>query len=527
MTSAALTGTATVVRLILRLDRIRLPIWIGALVGLVAWSAQAIIGIFSEAELIAYALTVESNAAIVALSGPPQGLTTFGGRTAFEIWPLLPFVALFGLFTVTRHTRREEEAGRTELLRATVLGSLAQPAAAFLVAVAGSVLLGALAAVALAVQGLPAGGSWTMGAALASVSIVFAGVGLVTAQVTEHARTASGMGVAVVGATYVLRAVGDIGSGALSWLSPFGWAQALRPFAGERPLVLAVPLVATVALVAVAVVLAGRRDVGAGLMRPRPGPPEASSALASPIGLAWRLQRGSVLAWTVGTALLGGVMASVADSADDIVGDNEEIRDFLASVSDAPLSDVFLATILLYVALLAAGHGVQSVLRARVEETTGRTEAVLATGVDRRTWLGAQLAVGLGGALLVLVVAAAAMGAVHGLVVGDLGQLLRLAGAGLGLLPAVGVAVAAPVALFGLRSSWAVGGWAVLVVSTLVGMFGDALDLPHPVRLLSPFHHLAAAPAEPMIAAPMVLLTLITGALLAVGVAGFARRDIG
>ena len=50
-------------------------------------------------------------------------------------------------------------------------------------------------------------------------------------------RVAIGLGVLAVAAAYLLRAVGDLvdgNPGWLSWLSPIGWSQQIRPFAGDR-----------------------------------------------------------------------------------------------------------------------------------------------------------------------------------------------------------------------------------------------------------------------------------------------------
>ena len=55
----------------------------------------------------------------------------------------------------------------------------------------------------------------------------------VAAQITENTRVVYAIGGLVLGAAFVLRAVGDIGDGTISWLSPIGWAQKTRPFAGD------------------------------------------------------------------------------------------------------------------------------------------------------------------------------------------------------------------------------------------------------------------------------------------------------
>ena len=47
--------------------------------------------------------------------------------------------------------------------------------------------------------------------------------------------------------------------------------------------------------VATAYAVFGRRDFAAGLLADRPGPERAGPALRGSLGLAWRLQRGSVI----------------------------------------------------------------------------------------------------------------------------------------------------------------------------------------------------------------------------------------
>ena len=64
---------------------------------------------------------------------------------------------------------------------------------------------------------LAAEGSVVYGAAMGGFGLLFAGVTAVTAQITEHNRTALGTAGAVLGASYVIRAIGDIGDGTLSW----------------------------------------------------------------------------------------------------------------------------------------------------------------------------------------------------------------------------------------------------------------------------------------------------------------------
>src|SRR5581483_10423683 len=105
-------------------------------------------------------------------------------------------------------------------------------------------------------------GSLSFGASFLAIGLVFSALALVTAQVSENSRVASGLAGIVLGYAFAMRAAGDIGDGRLSWLSPIGWSQKPRPYADERWWPFAVPLAVTVVLLVVARALTARRDWG-------------------------------------------------------------------------------------------------------------------------------------------------------------------------------------------------------------------------------------------------------------------------
>lgn len=116
-------------------------------------------------------------------------------------------------------------------------------------------------------------------ATLLAVGLVFAGVAALVAQLTVNARSALGLSAIVLGTTYLVRAVGDMGDSLLPWFSPFGCAIEMRSYVDERwwPLVLAA--VTTAVLLIAATAINARRDVGAGLVGDRVGASAASERL--------------------------------------------------------------------------------------------------------------------------------------------------------------------------------------------------------------------------------------------------------
>ncbi len=526
---STLAGTGALFRFALRRDRLRLPVWIAAgafMVVTQSLSSQALYD--TSADLAAYRASVGSNAATIALAGPPVGLDTVAGAVAFEISATVMLIAaLMAMFTVTRHTRADEEAGRTELLRSARVGRHAP-----LLAV---VLLSALACVALAVAigaattatGLPATGSFVLGASVGACGLVFTGITAVAAQATGHTRAVYGLVGGLFAVAFVLRAVGDIEGNWVVWLSPIGWAQATHPFSDDAVLPLLLCLVVAAGLVVAGFALLDRRDLGSGLVQPRPGRPAARATLLSPLGLAVRLHRGALVAWTAGLALLGVVYGALADSVETLIGDNEQALAIFGDPDVDRLVDAYLGTTFAITALLASAYAVSAVLRARTEESGDRAEVLLATPTSRAAWLGSHVSVALVGSALAMTASGVTTGLVRAAQTGEGTAVGRMVGAAVSYVPAIWVVAGVAVALFGLLPRLATTvAWTAVGLFLLITMFAESFEWPGWVVDLSPISWIPALPLEEWTVAPLGGLAVVAAALLAAGFTGFRRRDI-
>lgn len=526
--SGTVAGAGAMLRLALRRDRVRAPVWVLALTGLLGASVTSVSGLYpGEAERRVYAATVGESPVAIVMGGPGLGLPALGAIVVFEV-AVTAYVAvgLMSVLAVVRHTRAEEEAGRTELLRSAPVGRHAGLVAALVLATAMDVAVGLLLLLVLVASGLPVAGSVALAASTVLFGVVMAAVAGVVAQVSEHARAASGAAAGLLGLFFAVRAAGDLGDGALSWASPMGWVLAVRPYAGERWWVLLLPVALAVVLVVVALALVDRRDVGAGLVPARAGRARASWALSGPFGLATRLHRAAGLGWAVGLLLLGIAYGSVGETVQDLVADNEALAAIVAG-SGVDLVDAFFAVAASMVALAVGGFALQVTLRLRGEEESGRLEAVLATAVPRWRWVASHLVVAVVGSTKLLLVAGLGMGLAHAAATGDPDQVGRLLAATLVHAPAVWVLVGVATALFGLVPRAAAAAWAVLAGSVAAVLLGTTLQLPGWALDLVPFTHVPAVPSEPASALPLVALTAVAAALVGVGVTAFARRDVG
>lgn len=529
-----LAGLGPLLRHVLRRSRWFYLAWVLPLALLAPATASAYETVVDPRNADVLIATMTHNPTMRAMLGPPVDLTTAGG---FSVWRVGTFVAalagMMAVLGVVRSTRAEEEDGRTELLRSGVLGRHVPLVAPVLVSLVACAVLGLLVTVGMVGTGEPTAGSLAFGLGVALVGAVFVGVGALVAQLTGSARTARSLGLWTLAAAYTLRAVAD-GSAddsavrPLAWASPLQWLALARPYADERWWVLLLPLATTALLLVGALVLQERRDHGAGLWAARPGRDRAPASLGSPLGLSWRLHRGSLLGWTVGMLLFAAVMGSLSTEFETMLEDVPALALVLERMGGGAsvLTEAFFVAMLGIVSVLMGVLAVLTFQRLPAEEEAGLAESVLATATSRTRLLGSHLLP----ALLVPVALLVLTGVVMSLRIAaeqdDWSWTGRVAAAAAVLAPGGLVVLGLAVLLHGWapRLSWLV--WVVIGWSLVMVWVGAILDLPDWLTGLTPWAPLPQVPAEPMEWPPVLLLTGLAVLLGGLGVVGHRRRDI-
>jgi ABC-2 type transport system permease protein len=527
----ALAGTGELTRLAARRDRILLPVWIYVLTAVVASTAYSLKkGYPTAADRASLAAGVGHNPSIAAIYGAAYS-SSFGGITAWRAGLIAAIgCALMSIFMVIRHTRGDEEAGRLELVGATSIGRQAPPVAALVLALTASTIVGLLIWVVCLLLGMPVAGALTLGLEMAAAGWVFAGIAVACAQLTASARAARGIAASLLGVAYLLRAVGDAHSGVswLTWVSPLGWAEEVRPFAAERWWVIVLSAGATVGFSALAWVLGAHRDVGAGLLPDRPGRPTAAGWLRDPVALAWRLQRGSLFGWLAGFLVAGAVLGAAAHGIGALLNSPQVRGDIFRYGGHAGLVNAYFVVLFQEAAIAAAAYAVAASLRLHDEESGQRAEPVLAAPVGRIRWAAGHVLTAVIGPAVLLAGIGVAAGVAYGTHGGMGSQVLRLLGAALAPVPATWVMAGVAVAAFGVVPRLAVGiSWGVLAVAALLAIVGPLVRLSHWVLDVSPFTHTPKLPGVAFTAQPLLWLTGLAVLFAGAGLAALRQRDMG
>ncbi len=527
----AIYGFGRYIRFIARRERLIGLLWILCIsVFSVAIAAAYPNIIPTTQEMYAMAQTMNTPATI-AMMGPVYGMDALTTAIVMSqeclLWIALA-AAVMNIFFIVRHTREDEELGRLEMLRSLPVGRLANPTAALVSAFAMNLIVSGLIALGLSAVNIPGtnlAGALVYGLSVGAVGFMFAGLTLLSVQLFTTPRGATALMLALLFVFYVMRASGDISGNALSYISPLGLCLKVYAFYDNNPLPILLLLTEGLVFGAIGLAICQSRDLGEGVIPARPGKKHASRFLLSPFGLAWRLKRNSLIAWSIAGFALGASYGSVIGEMERFVESNEMVKKLLEAIgAEHSMIDSFVAMIFMIMAILGTCSAITAVTKIRSEENRGRLEQIYSKSVSRTTMFASYIIIAIIQSLLVMLLSALGMYAASyssGLL--NLDLLIKAA---LCYVPALLAVAGATVLLVGLLPKLTALIWVLMTYSFVACYFGKLLEFPDWAAKLTPFGHIPQLPVQDFNAAPLIILTL-TGSVLAIaGISAYRRRDI-
>jgi ABC-2 type transport system permease protein len=484
-----------------------------------------------------FAHTLGSNTGLTAIIGPAQHVNTIGGFVAWRVFGLLIIVgAIWGMLAATRLLRREEDAGRWELFLAGRTTRRQATAQAITGLAAGWLTLWALTAALTAIAGSQPSVGFSVSSSLfyatatTASAAMFLAVGALTSQLAPTRRAANGLAAGFFALCYLIRMVADSGTGLewMRWVSPLGWVENLRPLTGSQPLALVPVAVLAAAATGAAVSIAGRRDLGVGVLTRSRSAEPSTWLLGSPVLLIIWLERWVALAWIGGLgalALIFGVVARSAAAGNVAV---EAIKQQLSRLGAHPggAVEAWIGYEFLYLAALLAFAVAGQISAARNEEAEGHLDNLLARRLSRSQWLAGR--VGFGVALAVAAGFAAGVGGWIGVTAGNsqVGMSAMLQ-AGLNItVPALFI-LGVGTLLYGLVPRLAAPLlYGLILWSFLIEIIGSSITSNQWLLDTAVLSHLGPVPATSLNWTVIAWLVGLASVAALVGAAAFSRRDL-
>lgn len=523
--------TGRLARFTIRQDRVRTLLWfIG--IAFFTWIVPiAFADLYpSQQDRDAMAETMR-NPAMIAMVGPGElDHYTIGTMTAHQMLLFTALVVgLMNILLVARHTRANEEDGRIEMIRALPVGRLAHLHATLSVLCGTNVVLALITGLglyALGIESIDLEGSLLYGALLGATGFFFTGVTVLSAQLSESSRSTIGLSIAVLLIAYLVRAIGDVSSETLSWISPLGWVTKAEVYAYNHwwPVLLMVGVSAV--LFASAYYLNAIRDLGAGFLPSRPGRKHASPSLRSPVGLAVRLQRTGTIAWAVGMLVLGASYGSVLGDLESFFGENEAMKQLLKPAPGLSVTEQFIPMLMVIIAVIATIPPVMAMNRLYGEERKNRIEHLLGRAVSRAQLMAGYLLIAALNGFVMLSLAAIGLWVAGTAVMEDPFAFATIYGAAIVYYPAVLVMIGIATLLIGLVPKLHSLVWLYLFYTFFVLYLGGLFQFPDWVGNMSPFGYVPQLPVEDMDVMSVSLLTVAAIVFMLVGCVGYKKRDM-
>jgi len=527
-------NTGKLIRFILRRERVMSTVWIAILLLFSVALAPMMDGMFDDVSRAVYAETM-NNPAMVAMMGPVYGADNYTAGAMYSnamlLWVIIT-VAVMNIFLVIRHTRADEEKGRTEVVRSLPTGRLANLSATLIVAVVVNTILALLTGLGIAVMGIESMGlmgSLVYGAALGASGLFFAAVAALFAQLSSSGRGAVGLSLVTLGVVYLMRAAGDMNSEALSLASPMGLVQRAQIYVANYWWPILVLLLEVAVVMAVAYALNAVRDMDQGFIHAKPGRKDAPSSLKSSFGLAFRLQRNTIIVWVFSLFILGAAYGAVLGDIDAFVASSDFYSQIVGSNPNFTTSQMFVSMVTAIMSLIALAPVLMAITKPGSEEKDGRVEHVLSRAVSRVKYLSGHLVLALAASVLVQAAIAVGIFVAAASVLPDPGDLTLgyLLQANLVYLPAVWVMIGVAVLLIGLWPKASVAIWGYYGFVFFASFMGRMPDLlPEWINKLSPYGYIPQLPVDSINYPTLAVLVAVAAVLVAGGVVFYRRRDI-
>ncbi|WP_188455916.1 ABC transporter permease [Virgibacillus oceani] len=531
MAGSIYKNTGSLSKMIIRRDRIRIPLWLVGIAFFTLIIPIAFDGMYSSQQERDTMAETMQNPAMTAMVGPGDlNNYTTGAMTTHQMLLFTAIVVgLMSILLVNRHTRADEEDGRIEMIRSLPVGRLSNVNAAILVLAATNVVLAfttGFGLYALGIESMGLEGSLLYGAVLGVTGIFFTGVTAVFAQLSESSRGVVGYSIAVLLIAYLVRAVGDVSNEALSWLSPLGWVTQTEAYSANNwwPVLLMIGV--SIILFILAGYLNAIRDLEAGFFPSRPGRKNATAFLQSPIGLAVRLQRTGTIAWAIGMLVMGLSYGSVLGDLETFFEGNEMLEQMLVAKEGYTLTEQFIPMLMIIMGILSTVPPVMAMVKLNSEEKKNRIEHLLSRAVSRTRLIGSYFIAAAVNGFIMISLAAIGLWSAGTAVMEDSFSFDTIYGAALVYYPAILVMIGAAVLLIGILPKLTSLIWLYVFYSFIVLYLGGLFQFPEWAGKLSPFGYIPQLPVEDMKWMPIIALTIMALVLVVFGFIGYKKRDI-
>jgi len=508
-------------------------IWLVILVGLTFVVAIAFNNIYATGEDLMGIAETMRNPAMIAMVGPIFDINNYTiGAMMGQMMLLFTVIAVcfMNIFIVVRHTRKDEEALRVEVVRSLPVGRLSNLLSTLIICFDINVLFSIVIGFGLYflnISSMDLNGSLLYGAGIGVVGFLFASIGAIFSQLASTSRGAYSYSFMFIGITYLIRAYGDIKNNILAYISPLGLVLRTEVYVTNRWFPILILFLLSIICSVIAIWINSKRDLGAGIIPAKNGRSEASKYLSKPIGFTARLLKSSLITWFIILFMLGASYGSVFGDLESFLDSSEMLKQmFLQPGVNFTFAEQFLSTLMVIYSIVVTIVVLLLLLRVRTEEKKGRLEQIYSKKVSRNKLLGSYVLISFISSIVLTFLYGFGLWIAAFSVMTDPISFLTVFKASMVYLPAIWVMLGVGVLFISFLPKLTKLIWVYLGLSFFVVYLGKILQLPTWVEKLTPYGNVPRLPIETMNWTSLIVLTIISIVLIIIGFYGYRKRDI-
>jgi ABC-2 type transport system permease protein len=445
-------------------------------------------------------------------------------------------ISVWGLLVTTRLFRGQEEDGRLEPI---VAGHTTKRSASlqiligfgYSLVIAFVVAFGCIAALGSAPKvDLPVGNAALLTLSVFLPGIFFAGVGTLTSQLAITRGRALAYGLVPLIALFTLRGAANSVTD-WDWLkkfTPFGWTDLLNPVLDPQPAWIVPTVVGSLLFIPIGLYFAGKRDLGASIIRQSDTARSRFYLLGSAFTLSVRQNVGTFVWWCIGTLAYTGLLAAIAKVGADIIEESPAAAIIIAKLGgthdDLVLAflgfgGLFTALILLVMSAVCMGS-------VRQDEAKGYVDNLLIQPITRSGWLIKRLLLVISMITVISLLAGYLVWQIATLqdVKVDLWIILQNS---IALMGTIILTIGIGTAFYGLLPRLtAIIMYAVIIWAFVVDVLKSFFSLNDFIDKTSLLHYVSFAPTKAPDWSTFAWLVVIGVTLMAAGIVTFTKRDI-
>ena len=516
----------------LKKDKLWLPSWMITVIVFTVACAPLFPAVAGTPEEMAILAETMKNPVMIALCGPIYGDEYTYGIMYVQmmlVWVIM-LIGVMNIFFIVRHTRRDEEDGKLEILQSLPIGRMSNLFSVTILSFIINLITALLTGIGLSllgIEGMDVSGCMLLGLAIGLCGLFFAAVTAIFAQLSSTAKGTSGLAIGLLAFFYLLRAAGDMRNESLSLFTPFGLAAKVQFFYKDNVWPLWILLAVSIVLFMVAFMLNKTRDLGASLLPDSKGRKHAKKSLRGPLSLSMRLVKTTLIAWIVVIVVFAASYGSVFEDLTSFYESNELFKSLMGLQGGSEdLTKSFLATLMLIMSLIAVIPVLTIVFRLRSEEKKGRLEQVYANAVSKQRNMLSYLGIAIATIIILQLLCALSMWATSHAVMKDPLDISYFIKSAINFMPPMFFFAGLSVLLVGAFPKGTLIASIYLAICFMLSYLGDVAGLPKWTANLSVFGVISHYPAESFEPLSALVLIIIAAILAIAGIAAYQRRDI-